>query len=41
MSLSLLKCGARVADRDGHKLHLPPIRVEGGYERGVLGGFLQ
>ena len=29
-----------MADGDGHKLHLPPHRLEDGYEWGVLGGLL-
>ena len=32
-------CG-RVADGDGHELHLSPHRFEGGDEWGVLGGLL-
>jgi hypothetical protein len=40
MALRLLEGGARVADGDGHEYYLPPQRLEGGDERGVLGGLL-
>ncbi len=34
------KCGARVADGEGHKLHPPPVFSEGRDEGGVLLGLL-
>ena len=40
MAMSLLECGARVADGDGHEFHLSPYHLEGGNEWGVLGGLL-
>ena len=36
----LLKGCARMADRNGHELHLSPHRFESGDEWGVLGGLL-
>ncbi len=40
MALCLLEGCARVADGDGHKIHLPPYRIKSGDEWGVLGGLL-
>ena len=40
MTLCLFEGGARVADGDGHEYHLPPQRLEGVDEWGVLGGLL-
>ena len=40
MVLRLLEGGARVADGDGHEYHLPPQRLEGVDEWGVLCGLL-
>ncbi len=40
MVLRLLGGGARVADGDGHEYHLPPQRLEGVDEWGVLCGLL-
>ena len=35
-----IKCGARVADREGHKLHPSPVFSEGRDAGGVLVGLL-
>ncbi len=37
---SLREGGARMADMDGHELHLAPHFLEGGEKWGVLGGLL-
>jgi len=34
--LGLDECGAGVADRDGHELHLSTYSLQGGNQRGVL-----
>ena len=36
MALRLLAGGTRVADGDGHEIHLPPHRLQSGDEWGVL-----